>query len=84
MELLLILISPSYGDVYVYKWRVCRGGHGPERGRPNIIIPLHKGRSPLFSVTYLLTKKETGANFRSPLHFEKFERTQLQNVKHCA
>jgi hypothetical protein len=32
----------------------------------------------------LLTKKETGANFRSPLHFEKFERTQLQNVKHCA
>jgi hypothetical protein len=75
MKLLPILISPSYGNVYVYKWRGCRGGHGPG-ARANRCNYSTTQRNGVFDFRDILTEKKISANLRSRLHFETLKCTQ--------
>ena len=56
---------------------------GPERGATRCNYSITQ-RNVAFVFRDIFADKKNGANFRSHLHFGKFERTQLQNLKHCA
>ena len=57
---------------------------GPERGATRCNYSIIQKNVAFVFRDIFADKKKTGANFLSHLHFEKFERTQLQNGKHCA
>ena len=57
---------------------------GPQRGAIRCNYSIKQWNVAFVFCDISADKKKTGANIRSSLRFEKFERSHLQNVKHCA